>query len=60
MLDTLVGQVWDVGMFDNLEFDPDKDAIKVLKKSKYDNDNTDLYVILKKENKLVKLIKKIK
>lgn len=55
-MDTLVGQVWDVGMFDNLEFDPDKDAIKVLKKSKYDNDNTDLYVILKKENKLVKLI----
>lgn len=59
-MDTLVGQVWDVGMFDNLEFDPDKDAIKVFKKSKYDNDNTDLYVILKKENKLVKLIKKIK
>lgn len=55
-----MGQVWDVGMFDNLEFVPDKDAIKVLKKSKYDNDNTDLYVILKKENKLVKLIKKIK
>lgn len=55
-----MGQVWDVGMFDNLEFVPDKDTIKVLKKSKYDNDNTDLYVILKKENKLVKLIKKIK
>lgn len=34
--------------------------LKLKKKSKYDNDNTDLHVILKKENKLVKLIKKIK
>lgn len=32
---TLVGQIWDVGMFDNPEFDPDKDAIKV--KKKYQN-----------------------